>query len=126
MRGILFLTFLFVGGELFSQANEGALLSIPVNSYDFGRILEDKGVVSHTFTFTNTGTEPLVVTNVRTTCGCTVPSWTVDPVLQGAEGFVEIAFDPKKHTIISNASCTTNCLAPVAKVIYEKAPGSIS
>ena len=93
----MLLAFLFVGFEAFSQTNEGALLSIPVNSYDFGRILEDKGVVSHTFTFTNTGTEPLVVTNVRTTCGCTVPSWTVDPVLPGAEGFVEIAFDPKKH-----------------------------
>jgi glyceraldehyde 3-phosphate dehydrogenase len=35
-------------------------------------------------------------------------------------GVNERAFDPSKHTVISNASCTTNCLAPVAKVLHEK------
>ncbi len=97
MREILFAAFLFVQFISFSQTNEGAVLSIPSNSHDFGRILEDKGLVRHKFIFTNTGTEPLVITNVRTTCGCTVPSWTDNPVLPGAEGFVEIEFDPKKR-----------------------------
>ncbi len=35
-------------------------------------------------------------------------------------GVNDSAYDPKKHNIISNASCTTNCLAPVVKVLYEK------
>jgi glyceraldehyde 3-phosphate dehydrogenase len=35
-------------------------------------------------------------------------------------GVNDKAYDPKKHNVISNASCTTNCLAPVVKVLYEK------
>ena len=97
MRGILFFAFLFIQVISFSQTKEGAELSFKDNSFDFGHILEDKGIVKHTFVFTNTGTEALAITNVRTTCGCTVPSWTKSPVSPGAEGYVEIAFDPKKR-----------------------------
>ena len=35
-------------------------------------------------------------------------------------GVNEKAYDPKNHTVLSNASCTTNCLAPIAKVLHEK------
>ena len=81
-------------------------------THDFGDIYQgDK--VEHTFEFTNTGNEPLVITNVEVTCGCTVPKgWTRDPILPGSKAEIVIAFNSsgkygrqnKVATIISNAT----------------------
>ncbi len=97
MRGILITAFLAVHIISYTQINEGAILTLSSNSFDFGRIFEDKGIVHHRFYFTNSGTEPLTITNVRTTCGCAIPVWTKNPVLPGNEGFVEIEFNPKNR-----------------------------
>ena len=96
MKNSLLIIFLFFSFSIVAQ-EKGAILALQSNSFDFGRILEDNGVVQHKFLFTNTGSEPLMVTNVRTTCGCTVPSWTKDPVQPGKEGYVEIEFNPRNH-----------------------------
>ncbi len=81
-------------------------------THDFGDITQgDK--VEHTFEFTNTGSEPVVITNVEVTCGCTVPKgWTRDPILPGNKSEIVIAFNSsgkygrqnKVVTVISNAS----------------------
>lgn len=48
------------------------------------------------FHFKNTGDQPLIITNVVAGCGCTVPSYTKEPVAPGAEGIVTAAFDSNK------------------------------
>jgi len=82
---------------LIGQEKEGAVLFLESNSYDFGRIREDKGKLSHTFTFSNTGTSPLVLNNVRSTCGCTVPKWSKEPVSPGQQGYLTVEFDPRNR-----------------------------
>ncbi len=60
--------------------------------HDFGTI--QAGVkVEHTYKFTNTGTADLVVSNVKASCGCTVPSYTQTPVKPGGEGEIKVTFD---------------------------------
>lgn len=60
--------------------------------YDFGQI--DYGTeVEHTFTFTNTGEAPLVITGATSTCGCTVPTFTEDPIAPGDKGEMLVKFD---------------------------------
>jgi hypothetical protein len=69
-------------------------------------------VVEHTFKFTNTGKTPLLIANVRTTCGCTATEWTRTPVAPGESGVVKARFDStgksgpqhKVITVISNAA----------------------
>lgn len=62
------------------------------------------------FTFTNTGNEPLVLSNVRASCGCTTPSWTQKPVLPGQTGTIKVRYNTnnigtftKSITVTSNA-----------------------
>ena len=66
---------------------------------------------THIFKFKNIGTNPLIIDNVLTTCGCTVPVWPKDPLLTGEQGQLEVIFDStskigrqnKVITIRSNA-----------------------
>jgi hypothetical protein len=72
----------------------GAIITFEESKFDFGPIRQgDK--VEHTFSFKNTGTQALIVTNVYTTCGCTVSEWTKTPVLPGKTGIVKARFDSK-------------------------------
>lgn len=63
-------------------------------TYDFGRIEEADGDVSHTFRFRNEGTLPLVIHSVGVSCGCTYPQFSKEPVLPGKSGEMKITFDP--------------------------------
>ena len=62
--------------------------------YDFGDIQEPESR-THIFTFTNTGSEPLVISNCKGSCGCTVPQCPKDPILPGAKGEIEVKFNSK-------------------------------
>jgi Protein of unknown function (DUF1573) len=64
--------------------------------FNFGTIKEIDGIVQHDFQFTNRGKVPLIVNDVRSTCGCTVPAWTREPVLPGKSGIITVRFDPKQ------------------------------
>jgi hypothetical protein len=66
----------------------------PVSKFNFGRVNEDKGRVSHVFKYVNTGKKPLKILNVHTTCGCTSPEWTRKDVQPGDTGQILVVFDP--------------------------------
>lgn len=62
--------------------------------HEFGAVLW-KNPVTATFTITNSGDKPLVISNVTTSCGCTVANWTQTPIAPGASGVVSSTFDSK-------------------------------
>ncbi len=64
------------------------------DKWDFGTIAEDGGAVSHIFEFTNSGDKPIVITDVRTTCGCTTPEYSKRPITPNSKSSIEIKYDP--------------------------------
>jgi len=62
--------------------------------FDFGTIKEGEKV-RHTFKFKNTGSEPLIISNAKGSCGCTVPKWPSEPIAPGASSQIEVEFDSK-------------------------------
>ena len=84
-------------------------IQLAESAYDFGEITE--GVtVKHNFTFKNTGKTPLIITDVQTTCGCTVPDWNKNPIQPNATDEIKVQFNSegkegrmdKPITIIAN------------------------
>jgi hypothetical protein len=63
-------------------------------AHDFGTIKEGD-VVEYTYKFKNTGADKLVIQNAVGSCGCTVPSWSKEPIPVGGSGFITAKFDSK-------------------------------
>jgi hypothetical protein len=89
----------------------GGIFEFVEETHDFGELMQG-GDASVTFKFKNVGTEAIVITDARKSCGCTTPkNWTKDPIPPGGEGYVDVAYDSnriggfdKSVTLISNAS----------------------
>ena len=77
----------------FATAAQAQLVFTP-DTWDFGTIRETDGRVSHTFTGENRGNTPVVILDVVTTCGCTVPQFTKRPIRPGEKTTVKVTFDP--------------------------------
>ncbi|GAC1367667.1 MAG: hypothetical protein NVS3B25_13660 [Hymenobacter sp.] len=101
----------------------GPAITFEESKYDFGSVVQG-GTVDHTFKFKNTGTAPLVISNIGVSCGCTTPEWTKDPVLPGKTGTIAAHFNStgkmgmqnKVLTIESNAAAGSTTVSLVGEV----------
>ena len=111
-----------------AEANaDGAVMTFEEVKYDFGDIYQgDK--VEHVFKFENSGNEPLIITNVQTTCGCTAPNWPRDPIAPGQASEIKVVFNSagkigrqnKVITVVSNAVSPTNKVTIVTNILPKK------
>jgi hypothetical protein len=108
---------------------KGTKGSLPViefeeTEHDFGRIIEGESV-SYEFKFTNSGKSDLIIAEVSTSCGCTVPSYPKTPVRPGEGGVVKIAFNSngkrgfqsKNIVVASNTQPNTTVIRIKAQVV---------
>ncbi|HOT88685.1 MAG TPA: DUF1573 domain-containing protein [Bacteroidales bacterium] len=70
-------------------------------AHDYGTVTMDVSGLTD-FKFKNTGTEPLILSNVITTCGCTVPEWPKEPILPGKTGVIKINYTRMKTPGVIN------------------------
>jgi hypothetical protein len=107
---------------VFSALNaqqKGANISFETETHDFGKIQESNGNVEYKFDFTNTGSTPLIITNVKASCGCTSPTWTEKPVMPGQKGFVSAVFNPARRPGKFNKSILVETNTEKARVVLR-------
>jgi len=68
---------------------------LSATEHDFGNLKQGEPV-THLFEFKNISGEPFVIDNVRTSCGCTAPTWTFEPIETDSTNHIEIIFDAQK------------------------------
>ncbi|MCD8738990.1 DUF1573 domain-containing protein [Mucilaginibacter roseus] len=95
--------------------------------HDFGKIPQGTPV-STVFVFTNVGQEPLILADVRPTCGCTIADFTKTPVKKGEKGNIKVTYNaaavsPFSKTIVvtSNAKTPQKNLIIVGEVVAKDA-----
>lgn len=116
----LFLTLCYAGSVSAQQATgntqttnatlSGISFKDAGNTHEFGSI--PQGIpVTYSFTFTNTGKNPLILSAVTPSCGCTSPEWTKEPIAPGKSGVIKVTYNAqamgsftKTVTITSNAA----------------------
>jgi hypothetical protein len=99
----------------------------------FEKTVHDYGTVKYEgdgkceFKFTNTGKEPLILTTVKSSCGCTVPSWPREPILPGQSDVIKVEYKTnrvgtinKTITVESNAKNKTEVLRITGQVVKEQ------
>ena len=125
---IIAISFLFFNATIELEKNDikTAILNFETEVIDYGTVLQNSNGVRQ-FTFTNTGSAPLLITKIRTSCGCTVPSYSKAPILPGETGELEIKYDTsrlgaftKTVTVISNAKSGNRILKIKGKIIASK------
>ena len=152
MRKIVTLAFLLVLGVTASNAQEtskavkkikakttaastpkvdGAGMVFVTETIDYGTVAYNSDG-RREFVFTNNGNKPLIITNVQSTCGCTVPTYPKEPIAPGAKGVIGVKYDTsragqafnKTITLTTNAAQPTKTLTIKGNVLAAEAPKS--
>lgn len=86
---------LFAFNAASAQSGKQAKIEAPVVEHNFGTFKESDGEVSHVFQIKNVGDAPLVITRVMSSCGCTTPSFSKEPIAPGKTGQITVTYNPE-------------------------------
>ena len=111
---------LLTSNKGFAQLETGAKIEFAKETHDYGTI-KYAADGSCTFEFKNTGNEPLIISNAKGSCGCTVPEWPKEPIAPGAKGKITVKYDTKRPGAINKSvTITSNAANEPTKVIRIK------
>lgn len=106
------------------ESDNKVIMTFQNTEYDFGEIIQGEKI-TYAYKFENTGNAPLIITSVGSSCGCTIPKWSKEPIAPGESGVIDVVFDSddksgvqsKDITILSNAVPNTMVIRLTGEVI---------
>ena len=114
----------FAFGTSYAQEGQvvegGPQISVDKDVHDYGTIKQGANG-SCEFTITNTGSEPLIISRAKGSCGCTVPDWPKEPILPGTSAVMTVRYDTKRvGPINKSVTITSNASNAASKVVRIK------
>jgi len=109
MKKIILIATLLINAVVFAQDGPKIEFKDKDNTIDYGKVTKEEDSGLRVFEFTNTGNQPLLIKDVKSSCGCTVPSFSKDPIMPGKTGKIEVKYNMnpgpirKTITVESNA-----------------------
>ena len=103
MKKIILIATLLINAVVFAQDGPKIEFKDKDNTIDYGKVTKEEDSGLRVFEFTNTGNQPLLIKDVKSSCGCTVPSFSKDPIMPGKTGKIEVKYNmnpgPSRKTI---------------------------
>lgn len=109
MKKIILIATLLINAVVFAQDGPKIEFKDKDNTIDYGKVTKEEDSGLRVFEFTNTGNQPLLIKDVKSSCGCTVPSFSKEPIMPGKTGKIEVKYNMnpgpirKTITVESNA-----------------------
>ncbi len=104
---------------------DGPIMAFESETVDYG-VIEQGSEPLRVFKFTNTGNAPLIITNAKGSCGCTVPTYPKEPIAPGESSEIKVRYDTnrigkftKRVTITSNAGAEQKMLTITGEVVKK-------
>lgn len=98
-RTIFLLTILFIANISFAQevtkSKGKGEMEFEKTHHDFGIFAPDTAILTYDFVFTNVGKEPIIIHQASASCGCTVPEYTLEPIMPGCKGKISVTYNGK-------------------------------
>ena len=120
-KSILFVTAIVINTAIFAQKES---FKFDTEKHNFGTIEEKGGPAVFKFEFTNTGSDPIKISKVKASCGCTTPSWDKEEIAPGAKGHVTASYNPKNRPGKFNKTLTVT--SSTSDKIYFRISGNVT
>ncbi|MES2812749.1 MAG: DUF1573 domain-containing protein [Bacteroidota bacterium] len=126
MKKLLFVIAI-IAFSLSTQAQSGAKIEFEAkdNTIDYGNVSKETDNGIRVFEFTNTGDAPLIIKNVQSSCGCTVPSKPKDPILPGKKGKIEVKYNMNPGPIRKTITVESNAVNVEGGIVAIKIKGLV-
>jgi hypothetical protein len=125
MKRILFLIAFIATGVTASYAQKGPKIEFKSDTVDYGTITKEGDNGLRTFEFTNTGDAPLIITDVKSTCGCTVPTKPKDPIAPGKTGKIDVKYNMNPGPIRKTVTVQSNAVNVPGGTVALKLKGEV-
>jgi len=125
MKKLALLALLTIGFSGLAQTGAKIEFKQQDNTIDYGTVSKDMDSGLRTFEFTNTGDAPLIITDAKSTCGCTVPSFSREPILPGKTGKIDVKYNMNPGTIRKTITLETNATNYAEGTVAIKIKGEV-
>jgi hypothetical protein len=110
MKNYIALFTLLVSSIIFAQKGAKIEFSSPDNTIDYGKVYKDTDSGIRSFEFKNTGDVPLIISNVQSTCGCTIPTKPTEPIMPGKTGKIDVKYNMSPGPIRKTITVECNAI----------------
>ena len=118
-----FVAAMVISTSAFAQC--GARIEFKSDTIDYGTVSKGDDNGLRVFEFTNTGDAPLTIKDVKSTCGCTVPTWPKTPIMPGKNGKVEVKYNMAPGPIRKTITVESNAVNYPNGVVALKIKGTV-